>query len=217
MRRTPGGRKSRFHALARAASWHRRKLAVVAAMAAVLTGVNAALPPDPPTVTVLRATTQLPGGAVLSAGDVSRARVPADTAPEGAIEEMTSAVGQTLTAPVARGQMITALDLVPARRNVRPGHVVAPLRLADADLAALLQVGDAVDVVAADTEAPAAAVVAKAVRVVALPRPEESSSVGGGGGSSGLSGALVLVEVDSKTATSLAQAAVTATLSVVLR
>ena len=39
-----------LQSIRRAAKWHRRKLAVVAAVAAVLTGINAALPPDPPTV-----------------------------------------------------------------------------------------------------------------------------------------------------------------------
>jgi hypothetical protein len=92
--------------------------------------------------------------------------------------------------------------------------VVAPLRLADADVAALLSVGEAVDVVAADNEAPRAAVVARGVRVVGLPPPADDAGVGGTNSVSG--GALVLVEVDSSTATVLAQAAVTATLSVVL-
>ena len=47
--------------------------------------------------------------------------------------------------------------------------MIAPLRLADAALAALLRPGDVVDVIAADAEAEQAAVVAARARVVTVP------------------------------------------------
>jgi Flp pilus assembly protein CpaB len=217
MSRTPAQRP-RLRALARAISWHRRKLAVVAAVAAVLTGVSAALPPPPPTTEVVQASARLDGGLVITEADVRTVRLPADVVPDGALTEVSAAVGQTVTAPVARGAVLTELSVVAPSRSVRAGRVVAPLRLGDPEVAGLLSVGQLVDVVAADTEAPQAAVVARNIRVVALPRPAEESGVGVSAGSAtGAAGSLVLVEVDSRTATLLAQAAVTATLSVVLR
>jgi len=207
--------RPRLHALARAVSWHRRKLAVVAAVAAVLTGISAAMPADPPSVEVVTAATRLDGGTVLADADVTTVRLPEAVVPEGALTRVADAVGQTLTASVSSGQPLTDLALVPAGRSGRAGMVVAPLRLADTDLAALLHVGDAVDVVAADGQAKRAVVVARSVRVVGLPRAADASGIGGTDTSSG--GALVLVEVGPVTATALAQAAVTSTLSVVFR
>ncbi len=215
MSRTPLNRRPRFRALARAVSWHRRKLAVIAAVAAVLTGVNAALPPDPPTVEVVAAAHRLDGGAVVAAADLTLLRLPLNAVPDQALTTADSASGHTVLAPLTRGQVLTRLSIGPPSSTVRAGRVVSPLRLADADVAALLRVGDVVDVVAADGEAPRASVVARSVRVVGLPRPPDVDGVGAAPAST--TGALVLVDVDGATATLLAQAAVTATLSVVLR
>lgn len=187
---------------------------MLAAIAAVLTGVNAVLPPAPPTAEVVRAALRLEGGAVISAGDVTVSRMPLGAIPEGALTDSGAVLGKTLTSPVPKGQVLTELSLS-AGRSVRSGRVVAPLRLADAELAGLLDVGDTVDVIAADGEARAAAIIARGVRVVALPKVPETEGIGASAASS--AGALVLVDVDSVTATVLAQAAVTATLSVVLR
>src|SRR3954452_6152192 len=63
-------RRRPLQALLRAASWHRRKLAVVAAVATVLTGISATVPEGPAMITVVKAKSQLPGGAVLSATDL---------------------------------------------------------------------------------------------------------------------------------------------------
>jgi pilus assembly protein CpaB len=182
-------------------------------MVAVLTGISAALPPDAPSIEVVRTVHRLDGGTPLDRTDLTLARLPVDAVPAGALTRIDAAVGQTLRAPLSSGQVLTDLSVVSPGRSVRAGHVVAPLRLADADLAALLHEGDAVDVLAADSEAKNAVVVAHDVRVVGLPQPPDLSGVG----AASSVGALVLVEVDSATATLLAQAAVSATLSVVLR
>lgn len=184
-------------------------------MATVLTGVSAALPAEPPTTEVVSSARRLEGGVALTAGDLTTVRLPPGAVPEGAITNEGEALGRRVTAPVARGQALTELDLVSAADTVRAGRVVAPLRLADGDLAALLSVGDPVDVLAADPEAPAARVVARNVRVVGLPPPPDETGIGSSGGAGG--GALVLVDVDPGTAITLAQAAVAASLSVVLR
>jgi Flp pilus assembly protein CpaB len=203
-------RRRPIRSLARAASWHRRKLAVVAALGAVLTGIAAAAPEGPPTVEVVRAKRQLVGGAVISLGDVSVERVVAADAPEGAVSDPGALVGQTLAAPIARRQVLTSLAFISTRVGVARGHVLAPLRLADAELATLLHPGDVVDVLAADPQSEKAAVVAQAARVVTVPRLDDEAMADS-------SGALVLVDVDNATARVLARAAVSGTLTVIWR
>ena len=205
-------RRRPLRSLRRAASWHRRKLAVLAAVAAVLTGLAAAAPAGPPTSSVVRATSELPGGTRLAAADLELAAVVADDAPRGALTDLAGAVDQLLAAPVAEGQILTPAALTTARTVTDRGRVVAPLRLADADLAALLRPGDRVDVIAADPQSEQADVVARAVRVVTVPRSDDPT-----GGSESATGRLILTEVDPETARVLARAAVSATLTVIWR
>jgi len=200
-----------LHGLARAASWHRRKLAVVAAIAAVLTGISAAAPAGPVMITAVRARTQLAGGTVLSASDIGVDRVAAADVPDGVVTDPDDLVGKTLAAPVAANQMMTLLATTSSRDAVAADHVIAPLKLADSAQAALLQPGDVVDVVAADAEAEQAAVIAARARVVTVPEvPDDRAGPAP-------EGALVLVDVDAQTATALAQAAASATLSIIWR
>ncbi len=147
---------------------------------------------------------------MISSGDVSVDRVVAADAPEGAVSDPDALVGQTLAAPIARRQVLTSLALISTRVGVGRGHVLAPLRLADAELAALLHPGDVVDVLAADPESEKASVVAQSARVVTVPRRDDDSLADS-------SGALVLVDVDSATAGVLARAAVSGTLTVIWR
>ncbi|HVQ88273.1 MAG TPA: hypothetical protein VMT88_08825 [Actinomycetes bacterium] len=90
------------------------------------------------------------------------------------------------------------------------GLVAAPVRLADADAAALLQPGTHVDLIAADGRGKAV-VVADTVEVLEVPSPDEGSL---GGGSFG--GALVVLAVTPTQATDLAASAAVGPLSVVL-
>ena len=194
----------------RAVSWHRRKLAVLAAVGAVLTGVSAAAPAEPPSLDVVRTRAQLPGGAVLTAADLTVDRVVAADAPAGAVTDVDVLVGKTLAAPVAARQVLTALAVVSVRSAVSPAHVLAPMKIGDLDLAAQLRPGDRVDVLAADDTSPKASVVAAGARVVTVPQidPEAQNAS---------TGALVLVDVDAQTAAVLARAAVSATLTVIWR
>jgi pilus assembly protein CpaB len=193
----------------RAVSWHRRKLALLAVLAAVLTGLAAAAPEGPPTVTVVRAAAALAGGTRLTLDDLETARIVAADAPDEVVAEPATLVGRTLAAPVPRGQVLTERAVVSARAS--PGHVLAPLRLADAEATALLRAGDLVDVLAADPQAEQAFVAGRGVRVVTVPAPAEP------GAGADPAGALVLVEVDPETARVLARAAVSATLTVIWR
>src|ERR671917_2572525 len=135
----------------RAVSWHRRKLAMLAVLAAVLTGLAAAAPEGPPTVTVIRTAAPLEGGTRLGPDDLEVAQMVAADAPDDLVADPAALTGRTLAAPVPRGQVLTERAVVSARAS--PGRVLAPLRLADAEVAALLRAGDVVDVLAADPQA----------------------------------------------------------------
>lgn len=208
---TPNLRRPRrpWLSFRRAVSWHRRKLAVLAMVAAVLTGLAAAVPEGPPTVSVVRAAEALEGGVRLTEGDLEVTDMVAADAPDQAVADPAELVGRTLVAPVPRGQVLTALAVVSARAS--PGRVLAPLRLADPDAVALLRAGDVVDVLAADAQSEQAFVAGHAIRVVTAPRPVDPEA------GADPAGALVLVEVDAETARVLARAAVSATLSVIWR
>lgn len=208
---SPANRRPRrpWLSFRRAVSWHRRKLAVLAVLAAVLSGLVAATPEGPPTLTVVRAAADLAGGSRLNADDLEVTQVVGADAPEQSVSDPADLVGRTLAAPVPRGQVLTRLAVVSARAS--PGHVLAPLRLADAETAALLRAGDVVDVLAADPQAEQAFVAGRGVRVVTVPSPVDP------GAGADPAGALVLVEVDFETAQVLARAAVSATLTIIWR
>ncbi|HEY6681551.1 MAG TPA: SAF domain-containing protein, partial [Propionibacteriaceae bacterium] len=99
----------------------------MAAIAAVLTGISAAAPAGPVMITAVKARTQLAGGTVLTASDISVDRVAAADVPEGVVTSPDDLVGKTLAAPVAENQMMTLLATTTARSAVSPGHVIAPL------------------------------------------------------------------------------------------
>ncbi len=194
----------------RAASWHRRGLAAVAAALAVLTGVSAALPPAPATVDVVVAARQLRGGSVLGADDVEIRPVTTGQTPQGATTDSDLLLGRTLAAPVAEGQVLTALAVVSPRTGVGDGQLVAPVRLADAGVVALLRAGDVVDLIGADEQNGTASVVARSVRVVTVPDA-------GGADEADVTGGLLLVAVSATTATDLARAAAVGPLTLTWR
>ena len=178
-------------------------------MAAVLTGLTALAPPHPDLVPTVRVRTELHGGQALTASDLRTDELPASALPSGALTDVEAVVGRTLAGRVPAGQVLSETDLLGGRRAGGTGRVIAPVRLADGDLTALLTDGDVVDVLAADEQSGQTRVVAGAVRVVAVPASARDPSSAGGG--------LVLVEVDRTTATALAKAAVGAQLSVIWR
>lgn len=197
-----------WRGLARAVSWHRRKLAVVATVLAVLTGVNAAAPRPPESVTVLRATELLSGGSPVVAGQIRAAEVPVGSIPDDALTDPGQAIGRIVTAPVPAGQVLTSYDLV-GDRSVGPGRLLVPVRLADPGLAAVLRPGDRVDVVATDGQGGPARIVAEQARIVTIPTAGDVTREAGG--------VLLLVEADAETAVELVRAGSSSTLTVLLR
>jgi Flp pilus assembly protein CpaB len=189
----------------------RRPLAALCAGIAVLAGVQAVRPGEGATVAVPVAAHDLDSGTVLSAGDLSTRRLPVGSAPDG-LE--THAVGRTLAGPIRRGEPVTDARLVaPALIAGYPGRVALPVRIADADVAGLLRVGDHVDLVAADPRSGTASYVAVDVPVVALPAPDEQRV---GSSASGVTGRLVVVAAVPSDVDGIAGAAATDLLSVVI-
>jgi len=206
---------SAFAGLIRLISWHRRKLAVLAAMGAAAAGITAATPPAPHTVGVVVAARQLTGGQRLAAGDLSSRQLPPAALPDDAIVDPSAVIGRTLVAPVSRGSVLTNLSVIGDHPTVAHGNVIAPVRISDAAVIGLLRVGDRVDIVAADPESGGAAhVIAEQVRVVTIPHSSDSGS--SLAPDSGDPQTLVLVEVSTDQATALADAAAGSQLSLLL-
>ena len=207
----PGLPHHRHHPLrnlARAASWHRRKLAVLAAVATVLTGLAAAAPPAPPTTAVVRTRTALAGGVLLTSEDLEVVELPRADLPDRTSGDLDGLVGQRLAAPVPRHQVLTPDALASADAAVGVGHVRAPVRLADADVVALLAPGDLVTVIASASDGGATSTVARSARVVTVPARKQDDQ-----GTS--TGALVVLDLPEADAEPLARAAATGNLTVI--
>jgi Flp pilus assembly protein CpaB len=196
-------------AVRRAVLGRRRPLAALCAAVAVLAGIHAARPPAGDTVPVTVAARDLVSGTVLGGGDLATRQFSAASVPVG-VESR--AVGRTLAAPVRAGEPITDVRLVaPALVAGYPGRVALPVRIADADAVGLLRVGDRIDLVAADPRAGSATYAAVDVPVLALPAAGDPDT-----GSDGLTGRLVVVAALPSDVDTIAGAAATDLLSVVI-
>lgn len=198
--------RSALQRLLRAAGWHRRLLAAGLAAAAVAFAIQAASPDPPPTVDVVVAARDLPGGVVIDGDDLTFVALPPDAVPSGAMAR-SGAVGALLAAPVRAGEPITD------RRLLGPGLlegwgddvVATPVRVADAGAVDQLRPGDRIDLLATALDGAARTdVVAADVPVLTVP------AAGDGGLAEG---ALVLVAATPDQAAGLATAAVTSRLS----
>ena len=179
----------------------RRPLAALLAAGAVLAGVHELRPPAPDVEAVLTAARDLPAGTTLDRDDLASVDYAAGTAPVGLADD---AVGRVLASPVRAGEPLTDVRLVGAPLAAAyPDAVALPVRLPDAGMAALLRVGDRIDLVAADPQGATARRVASDLAVVALP------AVDGEAASSGLPGRLVVLAVPEALVEEVAQAAVT--------
>ena len=161
----------------------RRPLAALLAAAPCSPASMSCRPPPPDVEAVLTAARDLPAGTTLGRDDLATVDYAAGTAPAGMADD---AVGRILAAPVRAGEPLTDVRLVGAPLAAAyPGSVAVPVRLPDAGMAALLRVGDRIDLVAADPQGARARVVADRPPVVALPAADEEAT------SSGLPGRLV--------------------------
>ncbi len=203
--------------LRRAVAWRRRLLAAGLAAGSVAFAIQALTPSPPAGTDVVVATRDLPAGTVVSPGDLGLAHRPTGDVPQGALTTAAAATGRPVSSAVRRGEVLTDVRLVgpEALRGLAAGTVAAPVRIADAESAALLRPGDVVDLLAAsaapDATTGEARLVASGVRVLLAPRQQRTGLPAGLG-----NGALLLVATSSSTAARLAAAAVTDRLSVVL-
>lgn len=180
---------------------HRRPLAAALAALAVASAVQASAAPPAATVPVLVAARDLGPGVVIGPADLATGQFRPGSVPDGTVRPR-DAVGRRLVGPVRRGEPLTDVRLLDDALLARyPGSSAVPVRLGDADAAALLRVGDRVTLLAADPQAPGPAVaVAENAPVLALPPA-------GRGVAELTGGALVVLALDPGTARVVAGAA----------
>jgi Flp pilus assembly protein CpaB len=190
----------------------RRLLSAVFAAAAVLAGLRTVAPPPPETVSMLTAARDIPSGTVLTADDLETVRLPDGSAPDG-LATGREVLGRTVAAPLRHGEPVTDVRLVGrSLLDGYPGLVAVPVRIPDAGAAALLEVGDRVDLLAtAPSGSAPASVVASGVQVIAMPETDEGTS-----GIGAVSGRLIVVATSQDAAEELAAHAVRNFLSIAL-
>jgi Flp pilus assembly protein CpaB len=214
-RRVAGARLVR-----RLAGWPRRVLAA----ALLLVAVVVALHPDPPSaalgaqpagMTVVAAARDLPAGTILAVADLRTISLPPGVVPTGTAQQVRTLLGRTVAGPVRRGEVVTDARLVGPELTAGLGpqeSAAAPVRLADAEAAAIVRPGDRVDVLGTpvDTAGPAgladAVELATAVRVLAVLRADDAAD-----------GVVLVVAASPATARRLAGAAARHRLTVTVR
>lgn len=201
--------RRRLRVLRRVLLRQRRWIAAGAAAVAMIAVAGVVAPPPEPTAPVVVAARDLPAGARLAPQDLRVVELPVGAAPADAAS-VDAVVGERLAAPVAAREPVGPRRVAAAPAWVPgPGETAVPVRIPDAGVVALLSVGDEVDLVATDPQSGTSEVVARGVRVAALPAPGDS-----GGSDLASAGGLVVVVAPSRDATDIAGAAVRSFLSV---
>jgi Flp pilus assembly protein CpaB len=185
----------------RAVLRRRRLLAAVLTAVAVAAGLHAVAAPPPATVSVLVAARDLPAGTELTSTDLVTGAFAPGSAPDNLVADP---AGRTLAAPLRRGEPVTDVRLVgPQLTEGLPELTATPVRLPDAGMVDLLQVGDRIDLLAADPRGAGAETVTVDAPVLAIP-----SEAASGPGTAGLPGRLVVIGVGSEEVDTVAAAAV---------
>jgi len=189
----------------------RRAAAGLLAAAALLIAIRG---PDPAArlAPVVVAARDLPSGSTTHPGDVQLRHWPVELIPATALGAVDQAAGQVLAGAVTTGEPITAARLVSpelARRALGGREATSvPIRLADAEVAGLLNPGQVVDVVTLGPRADQPAVLASAAVVLTV-LPADAKPGG--------RGRLVLVAVPAAAASRLAAATLSQEVAVILR
>ncbi|MEO5708994.1 MAG: SAF domain-containing protein [Nocardioidaceae bacterium] len=210
MPRASFSRLRRLRRLRRSVLARRRPIAALCAAVAVAAALQSGSAAPPARTLVLTAARDLPAGVVVRPGDLARTPFDPASVPAGVLGE-TSAVGRTTAGPLRSGEPLTDARLVTrSLLEGYPGLVAVPVRIGDPGAVRLLRVGDRVDLLAADPQGETSArAVGRDVPVLAIPRPGVESP--------GLTnGALVVLGIPDGGAEAVAQASVSAFLSVVL-
>jgi pilus assembly protein CpaB len=136
--------------------WPRRILALTLLLAGALAGLRERgeiradrWPGD--AATMVAAARDLAAGTTLTASDVRPVLAPVGLVPAGAIHSANQVVGRVVSGAMRRGEPLTDARLVGAALAaglLPPATVAVPVRLADAQAAALLRAGDRIDILA---------------------------------------------------------------------
>ncbi|MFT8394991.1 SAF domain-containing protein [Propionibacterium sp.] len=192
-----------LHSVKRVVRWHRRGLGALAAAICLVCVLMALTPGAPPSSTVLMTTREIPAGTTLAADDFKTVEVPLNVIPGGALAHTGQVLDHVLAAPRPQGSILTQSDLVGQGLLAgESGMVLAPFRIADPGVAALLRVGDVISVIGSTPDGETKTIASK-VRVAALRQLPEASVLGGSGTSDG---ALVIAAASQTTAKELVAA-----------
>jgi Flp pilus assembly protein CpaB len=184
----------------------RRLLAALLTATAAVAALRVTTPAPDPTVPVVVAAHDLHAGARLADDDVTTVRFRPGSEPDGLVE---APAGRILATSLRRGEPVTDARLLgPALADGHAGMVATPVRIPDASVAALLRVGDRVDVLAADPQGGPTDVVATAALVLALPAPVDDAVA------DALPGRLVVLGLDAAEVAAVAGASVTRFLTI---
>ncbi|MGV8910117.1 MAG: SAF domain-containing protein [Propionicimonas sp.] len=200
-----------FGSLLRAFRWHRRWFAALFVAIAVLAALNSVSPADSAGTTVVVASRSIPGGARVTADDLSLVRLPADLVAEGALTDLGQAVGRTVVVGVPARQVFTGSALLGSDGQLAAGQVALPVSFGDVSTVSLLSVGSRIDVLGASASGSGYGVVATNVRVAALPASDEPGALGS------TSSRVVLLDVSSAQAVAIVAATAVSAVNFALR
>lgn len=165
---------------------HRGVLAAAMAALTAYLAVHALSAPPPPTEAVWVASRDLASGTTLARSDLAHRSYREGTVPHGIVTDPRTVVGRTISVPIHAGMPVATDGFVGTDwLTGYPGLSAVPARVTDPAVAALLAVGDRVDLLATDPDQPseASTLVGDAV-VLALPprRDDAGTAVGSLGG-----------------------------------
>jgi Flp pilus assembly protein CpaB len=203
--------RQRVAQFTRALLWHRRLLAAGLAAAAVALAIHAA-EAEPETVPLVVAARDLPGGGLLQHSDLVTIDVLPAMVPAGAVASIDATAGRLLAGPARRGEPVTDVRLVGPSLVQGWGDdlLAVPVRIADPGAVSIARPGELVDLIAAPVNGQGVAgPIATGVPVLSVPAHTE--------GGLHADGALLVVAVTAAQAADLAEAAVTARISVAVR
>lgn len=136
--------------------WRRRFVVAALAMgSAAAVAVHEVSPPPPDLTPVVVAARAVAAGSTLGADDVLTVDLPTDVVPADAIRDTVGAVGLAVAVDLTPGTVVSGPVLsTDLAAQAPPGTVIAAVRLAEPALAALLEPGMRVDLLAPAAQAP---------------------------------------------------------------
>ncbi len=188
-------------------SWHRRIIGALLAASALLLGVEVATA-GPPGVQTTVLSSDVEAGQQITQADLATATVAPELASSLTVEDV---VGRSAAVSLRKGTVIHP-GMLASSRNVEKGRVLVPVVIDDAALRSILTPGDAISLVMVDSEN--AEVLTNDARVATLPSASSASSAVGSATSS--SSTLILVDVSTAAAPTVAALGQSRRLSVVL-